>query len=87
MTSHYSSLWSEVWLRHGTGEDEWTATAPGLDPHYFSHQGPKWSRNSALRAAAARRLGSIEVDVLVALGLGLNVRQLISMYKSQFPVL
>jgi hypothetical protein len=46
-----------------------------------------WERKSGLRSDLARRWALLELDVLVAMALGLTLDQLVDMYDSAFPVL
>ena len=46
-----------------------------------------WNRNCALRTDLARRQALLEVDVLVAMALGLTLDDLIQIYRLMFPTL
>jgi hypothetical protein len=46
-----------------------------------------WGRDVGIRSDFARRLALLEIDVLVAMALGLTVDQLVEMYLTQFYVL
>lgn len=50
------------------------------------HESP-WSLLSPERTAAGRRLIQVEIDALVAIVLGVDINELCTIYRTQFPVL
>ena len=55
---------------------------------YAPEQGPDmWERKAALRCDFSRRLALIEIDVIVAISLGLSLSDLKEIYRVYFPVL
>lgn len=86
ISSAYSTLWSSHYPESGD-RDCWV-----IGPAY-EHRGeldsgsPIWNESSPLRRASDRRAAQVELDAIVALGLGVSIGDLCALYRTQFPVL
>ena len=81
VTDAYANLWAECWDEASLDD------SPILERHDERPIGPEWTADTPLRRAEDRRNAQAEIDVMVAMMLGVPIEDLCTIYRTQFAVL
>ena len=81
LTDAYADLWAECW------DESFSADSPILERYDERPIGPEWTADTPLRRAEDRRNAQAEIDVMVAMMLGVPIEDLCTIYRTQFAVL
>lgn len=83
MNIFYSHLWEQI-FNNQMRNDKWAIDDRRLSD--YAELLPSWDWTTPLRNAFERRMALIELDVIVAIELGLSLRELISIYQTTFAL-
>ena len=86
LNSSFASLWEKCW-RDEYRRERWSKDDSRLSNDVFTKLSPTWTESTPVRSDYARRQLMIEIDVIVAMLLGMSLQQLKNLYQIQFPVL
>ncbi|MFC6013012.1 Eco57I restriction-modification methylase domain-containing protein [Nocardia lasii] len=88
LTSAYAPLWSDLYTPTWQS-DTWTPSIPTPNSTRtpLNNITETWTWHTPLRTDADRRQALIEIDAIVAIMLNITAEELITIYRTQFPVL
>jgi len=81
LTETYADLWTTCW------DEAFLTDTPILERYDERPIGPTWTADTPLRRAEDRRNAQAEIDVMVAMMLGVPIEDLCTIYRTQFAVL
>lgn len=86
LTNYYGKIWEACWDEEYKGYS-WSKKDERLSTRYYSSLSQEWNPSYVLINDFERRQALIELDVLVAMSLGMTLNQLKDIYRTHFSVL
>jgi len=84
LTEAYAPLW-KVLFKAAWCAEGWVADWEGVPP--LGQVAATWDRSTPLRTERERRAALVEIDALVAVWLGLGIKELAAVLRSRYPIL